>query len=161
MKISSACYDGGCIRGKSWHYAFFDNPNKHGYDLTKVPSALHKFVNIIHYLFVSDESGCVKSGYTGYAIDQILNKSLVAYVNKKVVSFGGQNAISVDVLRNCLSRMACWVRLAIQSIDHECPHWKVFLSFGSFDLSESQGKVGFDNDFQETCFRNLEGTFTP
>ena len=134
---------------------FFDNPGLQGYDLAIVPAELHKFITIIHHLFVSGDPGCLKAGYTAYAIDFVLKRQLVAVLPKKVITFGGVDSLTVDVLRNCLSKMAGWVRLSIECIDLEFPHWKTFLSFGIFDLSSSSGKVGFHDEFQEECFHRL------
>ena len=69
--------------------------------------------------------------------------------------------MTIALLARCLSRMAGWVRLSVQSIDYEYPDRHLLLSFSVFNLSKTGKKVnhGFDTTFEEDCFERLACAF--
>ena len=42
--------------------------------------------------------------------------------------------MTMGMVSRCLSRMAAWVRLAIECINYEFPDWHLLLAFPVFDL---------------------------
>ena len=105
----------------------FDNPGTQGYDLVAAPAKIHKLITIIDYLFVSGGVGCAKSGYTAHAIDMVLKKQMVALLPKGVITFGGVDSLTLQVLHSCLSVSASWLRLLVVVV-----LFHVLLSFASF-----------------------------
>ena len=79
-------------------------------------------------------------------------------------SFGGPGCVTVQILANCLSRMANWIRLTISAVSAEFPNWQVLMSLDVLDLKRHcQGTVtdrNFTPTTQNECFARLAKYFS-
>ena len=129
-------------------------------ELSSMPADLHAFVQAVEYLFIRRPAGCISTGFTAYIIRELQDPRLV-FVNGRAKTIGGHNSVSHDLIGRCLSRMAGWVRLSIQCMQYEYPHWHICLAFAVFDLGATKkGRPhGFGAEFQAKSFERLGVAF--
>ena len=128
--------------------------------LSSMPVDLHNFVQAVQFLFIRRPAGCISTGFTSYIIRE-LQTPRVVFVSGHAKTIGGPNSVNEELIGRCLSRMAGWVRLSIQCIQYEYPHWDVCLAFSVFDIaSTKKGRShGFGADFKDTSFERLATAF--
>ena len=129
--------------------------------LASMPADLHNFVETVNYLFVRQPAGCLKSGYTAYALE-LLQRPRVVFVGRGPKTIGGPGKVTLPLVGRCLARMAGWARLSIQCMNYEYPDWHLLLSFSAFDLASrirDRATHGFGDDFSDKCFQRLAAAF--
>ena len=139
---------------------YFDAGDK--FQLVGMASDLHAFVLALDYMFVKRPAGCLELGYTHFAVKN-LGVARLFHVNGKAKTLGGPGKVTVAMLGRCLSRMAGWARLSIQSVNAEYPSWHLLLSFQCFRIVARERQItgdhGFGNRFNDECFQRLAAAF--
>ena len=102
-------------------------------ELAAMPADVHQFLQTVNYLFLRKPAGCLTTFFTAYAL-VLPGQQRTFFVGGSAKTLGGPNKVRMRMASRCLSRMAAWVRLAIECINYEFPDWHLLLAFSVFDL---------------------------
>ena len=116
---------------------FFDTKE---HDISEAPIVLSEFLSRIDMLFL--QRGCLTSvgcrhTYTSYTLAMLQDpRPLRVQDGRRTIvrSLGGPSAVPPDLIDRCLSRMAGWVRLSMETVHAEFPDWEVITAFGALSL---------------------------
>ena len=87
---------------------FFDDSR---YQLSELPAEIYQFILHCEYLFLQEPAGCICTGYTYYAIQQLQKAKVVWTSTGDAKTIGGCGRVTPELLGRCLARMAGWTRL--------------------------------------------------
>ena len=118
-------------------------------DTSTMHSAARELLDRLDALF--NKKQCVDiPGYTRHVLE-ILKRPRIIYGPHGVVkSIGGRDA--QGALQNCFHRMSAYTALVADVVRTEFPDYELFGAFSVFNLEESNGRLGANND---TAMRRL------
>ena len=136
---------------------FFDTKD---HDISEAPIVLSDFLSRIDVLFL--RRGCLSAvgshhTYTSYTLDMLQeSRPLRVQDGRRTImrSLGGPSAVPLELISRCLSRMAAWVRLCMDTVRAEFPDWEVITAFGALSL-----KICATNQFVTDSLQRLAQTF--
>ena len=136
---------------------FFDTRD---HDISEAPVILSDFLSRIDVLFL--RRGCLSSvgrhhTYTSYTLDTLQDpRPLRVQEGRRTIvrSFGGPSSVPLELIDRCLSRMAAWVRLSMETVRAEFPDWEVITAFGALNL-----KINLRGNFITDSLTRLAQTF--
>ena len=85
----------------------------------------------IKTLFV--DGRCTSCGYTG-VMRGSLNATRTCPLKSGAKAIGGAGAVTDRIVKRCLQRMSCWVKLASASVRAEFPHWELLQAYQVFHI---------------------------
>ena len=92
---------------------------------------LSTFLAAIKTLFV--DGRCTSCGYTGFMLGS-LNTTRTCPLKSGTKAIGGAGAVTDRIVKRCLQRMPCWVKLDIASVRAEFPHWELLQAYQVFHI---------------------------
>ena len=127
--------DAGC---EAHHFkGFWDSEL---YDACECADQIDVFTQIYYALFVKGDVASID--YTAYMLKRLMGPFMIPpwiVPGGKTIGFSGD--IDVTLVQLCLSRMACFVKLAVSVLQSEFPSWEILQSFSIFKLDGGKGRL--------------------
>lgn len=125
------------------------------YDIAELPMQLYLFFNKLNALFI--DGRCVETGYTSHSL-KIMKRAGGYFIEGVPYTLGGAGKVTPAIIQACLSRLQCFVRLALNVVNAEFPGYNIIMSFCIFDLG-SQSKKRKNADEEHAVFVKQFGTY--
>ena len=101
-------------------------------DLAHMVELLVTYVENLDSLYLQES--CLATGYTHHML-KILQRPRVVMLKGAAKVLGGPGAVSADIVRRCISRMANWVKLTMKTIQAEWPDFGLLNAFSILNLN--------------------------
>jgi hypothetical protein len=98
-----------------------------------LPWQVETLLQRITLLFV--DGHCMRSGHTG-DMAKTLKTPQQFFLQGDLKVLGGPGALKSEVVKRCLSRMACWVKMAAEVLESEFPKFRVLTALSVFSLPD-------------------------
>jgi hypothetical protein len=110
---------------------FFDSET---YDVAESAVVISAYLKHIDCLFLRGGCLTLDGTYTKFVIDLLNRPHTISLHHPAILRTIGGGGVHAEVRDRCMSRMAAWVRLAMQTIEAEFPSWEVLNAFTAFNL---------------------------
>ena len=99
----------------------------------------------LHWLFF--QGGCLKTGYTKFALDAVKHVRVLQLGKNIVRSFGDVNGLAEPIINRCLKRMQAWYYLvqAVARVEHN--DFESIASFHVLTVADKERSVWLDDPF--------------
>ena len=104
------------------------------FDPSKINGDVYCFLVRIVELYVKGKV-CTTMSYTQYMLESLRLKPVVVPVGQNnFKTIGNRDGIPQDIIRDCLQKMSCWVKLCVHVMRAEFPDFELIQRFTVFDL---------------------------
>ncbi len=105
------------------------------FDIARMPAHLDAFKRSVGTLFLEGRCFEVASTYTAMATKKLCEPQLLHWQGAPATTLGSIEGPSQFARRDTLARMQNWVRLAMEVLETEFPHWEILQCFSVFNVT--------------------------
>jgi hypothetical protein len=122
------------------HYSVLSSTHSEDIELSDFSQQCSRVCNNMIFLFMhgTTTGGCFATyGFTWIAM-QVLKKRILIPMRDGIKTIGGEGVLTLDIKTKCLQRMACWAKLAVNTVKAEYPSITLFMQFAVFKLGQEK-----------------------